>query len=48
MCGCNKNKEPQATYVVTLPNGSTKEVTGEFAARVEVTKAGGGSFKIKT
>lgn len=46
MCGCNKAKDT-TTFVVTLPNGKTMEVQGEFAARVEVTKAGGGTFEKK-
>lgn len=46
MCSCNKTAD-QDTYVVVLPDGSRKEVKGEFAARVEVTQAGGGTFSKK-
>lgn len=50
-CGCNggtsgiQTQEPM--YVVTLPSGMKVEVRGEHAARVEVTKAGGGSYAMK-
>lgn len=47
MCGCNKGKDAETPYLVTLPNGKTEEVKGEFAARVAITRAGGGSFKKK-
>lgn len=50
-CGCNggnnsgQGQEP--LFVVTLPTGMKVEVRGEHAARVEVTKAGGGSYAMK-
>lgn len=49
MCGCNGGKAQPAEelFTVTLPNGSTKVVTGEHAAKVEVTMAGGGSYTRK-
>lgn len=34
----------QQEFVVTLPDGSKKTVTGEHAAKVEVTMAGGGTY----
>lgn len=46
-CGCGGQKTDDKTYVVTLRNGTTLEVKGEFAAKVEVTKGGGGSYRIK-
>jgi hypothetical protein len=33
--------------VVTTKDGSTFEVDSEFAARVAITKAGGGTYKAK-
>jgi hypothetical protein len=48
MCGCNEGaKAPEELFTVTLPDGSTKVVTGEHAAKVEVTMAGGGSYSRK-
>lgn len=46
MCGCNGGKAQAAEemFTVTLPNGTTKVVTGEHAARVEITMAGGGTY----
>ena len=35
---------PEQKYEVILPNGTRKTVNSEHDARVEVTKAGGGSF----
>lgn len=45
-CGGKKASSPeaQATYVVTFRDGTTKEVVGEHAAKVEVTLKGGGSY----
>lgn len=47
MCGCNGGSQPQQPepqFEVKLPDGSTKVVTGEHAAKVEVTMAGGGTY----
>lgn len=46
-CACQggKAEEPQVAYEVTLPNGSKKTVTGEHAAKVAVTMAGGGTYR---
>jgi hypothetical protein len=46
-CGGNQAKEPEAEFVVRLPNGQELTVTGEHAAKVEVTRAGGGSYRRK-
>lgn len=46
-CGCGSSKSANATYVVTLPNRTTMEVSSEQAARAEITKAGGGSYRRK-
>lgn len=48
MCGCNGSKAsaPEAMYEVRLPNGETKTVQGEHAAKVAVTIAGGGTYSI--
>lgn len=50
-CGCNgggtqetARREPQ--YEVRLPNGRTETVTGEHAAKVAVTQAGGGTYRL--
>ncbi len=48
MCGCNQSQPvAEPTFVVQLPNGQTKEVVGEHAAKVEVTMAGGGTYSRK-
>jgi hypothetical protein len=49
MCGCNQSQPaaPEPTFEVKLPNGTTKEVVGEHAAKVEVTMAGGGTYSRK-
>jgi hypothetical protein len=47
MCSCNGNKTDENVFVVTFPDGSSKEVKGEFAARVAVTEKGGGTFRKK-
>jgi hypothetical protein len=48
-CGCNSGSSgtqtPEPQYEVTLPNGSTEVVTGEHAAKVKITMAGGGSYR---
>lgn len=48
MCGCNggvqPNGQPEPQFKVTLPNGSTKVVSGEHAAKIEITIAGGGTY----
>lgn len=48
-CACQGNQPaaPEPTYVVILPSGQRIEVQGEHAARVEVTRAGGGQYSIK-
>lgn len=45
-CGCNAGKV-SGTYIVTLPDKSKKEVSSEMAARAEITKAGGGTYRRK-
>jgi len=45
-CACNGSKAGE-TYIVTLPDKSKKEVSSEMAARTEITKAGGGSYRRK-
>lgn len=45
-CACGQPKA-DVTYVVTLPDKSKKEVSSEMAARTEITKAGGGSYRRK-
>ena len=49
MCGCNGGAKPapEREYEVRLPNGTTKVVTGEHAAKVEVTMAGGGTYSAR-
>lgn len=46
MCGCNNQAQraPEPQFQVKLPDGTTKVVTGEHAAKVEVTMAGGGTY----
>jgi len=50
-CACNGGGE-QATsaqepkFEVRLPNGRTEIVTGEHAAKVAVTMAGGGTYSM--
>lgn len=46
-CACQggKTAEPEVQYEVTLPNGRREVVTGEHAAKVKVTMAGGGTYK---
>lgn len=45
-CPCNGGKAQPAEemFTVRLPDGTTKVVTGEHAARVEITMAGGGTY----
>lgn len=45
-CGCGGTKQAE-TYVVTLPDKTKKEVSSAMAARAEITKAGGGSYRRK-
>jgi hypothetical protein len=49
MCGCNggKTQTTEELFTVSLPDGTTKVVNGEHAAKVEVTMAGGGSYSRK-
>lgn len=45
-CNCGKGAgTSQVEHVVTLKDGTTVKVESEFAARVMVAKAGGGSYK---
>ena len=47
-CNCGKSKTADVSkFVVTLANGTTKEVDGELAARVEISRAGGGTYRRK-
>ena len=45
-CGCQgeQPKAPEPKFEVKLPDGKTMTVDGEHAARVEVTRAGGGTY----
>ncbi len=45
-CACqgDQAKTPEPEFEVRLPNGEKKTVTGEHAAKVAVTMAGGGSY----
>lgn len=50
-CACNggstqetARREPQ--YEVTFSNGTREIVTGEHAAKVRVTQAGGGTYRL--
>lgn len=45
-CACNGAKRQVSTqqYEVRLPGGQVFTVDSEHAARVEVTKAGGGTY----
>jgi hypothetical protein len=45
-CACNGNKAGEK-YIVTLPDKTKMEVSSEMAARAEITKAGGGSYRRK-
>lgn len=45
-CACGQSKVGQE-YVVTLPDKSKKTVSSEMAARTEITKAGGGTYRRK-
>ena len=45
-CGGNDTpNRPQPTFEVTLKDGSVVQVEGEHAARVAVTRAGGGTYR---
>ena len=48
-CGsCGGSKRTEAgPFLVTLKDGTTVEVDTEFAARVQIAKAGGGSYAKK-
>jgi len=47
-CGCNGATPPaEPVFTVRLPNGTTKDVVGEHAAKIEVTIAGGGTYTRK-
>ena len=46
-CGGSKAKEA-GPFVVTLKDGTQMEVESEFAARVQIAKAGGGSYAKKS
>lgn len=45
-CNCGATKTGE-TYVVTLPDKKKVEVSSEMAARAEITKAGGGTYRRK-
>lgn len=51
-CACNGDAAKQAAtnperqYKVYLPNGRVETVTGEHAAKVAVTMAGGGRYEV--
>jgi len=45
--GCNCGGAKKKVYVVTLPNGTVVEVANEAQARIEVTKANGGTYKAR-
>lgn len=48
-CNCGRNAgNSQVEHVVTLKDGTTVKVESEFAARVMVAKAGGGSYRKAT
>lgn len=48
-CACGGGVSAQATpepqYEVTLPDGRRETVTGEHAAKVKITMAGGGTYR---
>jgi hypothetical protein len=46
-CGCGGGSKAGERYVVTLPDKKKLEVSSEMAARAEITKAGGGSYRRK-
>lgn len=46
-CGCGGGDKADVIYVVTLPDKKKIEVSSEMAARAEITKAGGGSYRRK-
>lgn len=47
-CNCGKGAgSSNVPHLVTLKDGSTVTVESEFAARVAVAKAGGGTYKKK-
>lgn len=47
-CNCGKNAgNANVEHVVILKDGTTMTVESEFAARVAVAKAGGGTYKKK-
>lgn len=46
--GAAKASAAPREFVVTLANGTTKNVSSEYEARVEITKAGGGTYKLKS
>jgi hypothetical protein len=45
-CGCQgqQPKQEEPRFEVKLPDGQTMTVEGEHAAKVAVTKAGGGTY----
>jgi hypothetical protein len=53
-CACNDSSNNAQTpgkaereYEVRLPNGRVEIVTGEHAAKVAVTMAGGGTYSVR-
>lgn len=49
-CACGGGTPPTnpntSQYLVVLPGGNTKTVTGEVNARIEITMAGGGTYSL--
>jgi len=45
-CACNGTlpSTPEQKFEVIFPNGTRKVVEGEHNAKVEITKAGGGTY----
>jgi hypothetical protein len=46
-CGCGRSQgEPAESFVVTRPDGTTKETATRVEADIEVTRAGGGTITV--
>lgn len=45
-CACQEGqpKQQEPKFEVRLPSGERKQVEGEHAAKVEITRAGGGTY----
>jgi hypothetical protein len=48
MAGCCGQTPDNTVWTVTLPDGTTKDIIGEMAATVEITRAGGGTKRKKS